>query len=103
MRLLGLVLVLGLTTLGACGGDDDSNSNIDAASGPACTGAVYDTCSGNAQCTSQNCHLFMADGIQVCTQACSAGVACPNDSAGAAVACNGMGICKPSVANNCHR
>ena len=102
MRLLRLALMLGLTSLGACGGDDD-NSTPDAPSGPACTGAVYDTCSGNGQCTSQNCHLFMADGIQVCTPACSANMPCPNDSAGAAVACNGMGICKPSVANNCHR
>ena len=102
MCLLRLVLVLAITALGACGGDDAS-SNIDAPSGPACTGAVYDTCGGNGQCTSQNCHLFMADGIQVCTQACSGSMACPNDSTGAAVACNGMNICKPSVANNCHR
>jgi hypothetical protein len=102
MRLLRLVLVVGLTTLGACGGHDAS-SNIDASSGPACTGAVYDTCTGNTQCTSQNCHLFMADGIQVCTQACSGSMACPNDSAGTTVACNQMAICKPSVANNCHR
>src|ERR1041384_8048774 len=102
MRLLRLVLVLGLAALGACGGDDD-NSTPDAPAGPACTGAVYAKCRRNAQCTSQNCHLFMGDGIQVCTQPCSGSVACPTDSAGAAVACNGMAICKPSVANNCHR
>jgi hypothetical protein len=29
-------------------------------------------------------------------------MACPNDSAGQPVACNPMGNCKPSVANNCH-
>jgi len=102
MRLLRLVLVLGLTALDACGGGDASSTS-DAPSGPACTGAVYDTCSGNAQCTSQNCHLFMADGIEVCTQACSSSIACPNDAAGATVACNQMGICKPSLANHCHR
>ena len=99
MRIAGALFVLVLT---ACGGGDDAPS-VDAPSGPACTGAVYDTCTGNTQCSSQNCHLFMADGIQVCTQACSASAACPNDSTGATIACNGMGICKPTVANNCHR
>jgi hypothetical protein len=98
MRLALSVLVLVLT---ACGGDDAQN--IDAPSGPPCTGAVYDTCTGAAQCGSQNCHLFMADGIQVCTQACGSGNPCPNDSSGATISCNMMGICKPTRANNCSR
>ena len=102
MRLAHLVLVL-LLTLTACGGNSDNMQNIDAPSGPTCTGAVYDPCTGNAQCSSQNCHLYMADGIQVCTQACGTGNACPNDASGAAVACNMMGNCKPSRANNCTR
>lgn len=99
MRLAHLVLVLLLT---ACGGTSD-NMQSDAPSGPACTGAVYDPCTSTAQCTSQNCHLYMADGIQVCTQACGTGNPCPNDASGAAGMCNNMGICKPARANNCTR
>ena len=93
-----------ILVLVACGGSDDTVApQSDAASGPLCTGAVYDTCTTNDQCSSQNCHLYNANGLQICTQACSATVPCPNDASGAAVACNMMGNCKPAVANNCHR
>jgi hypothetical protein len=86
---------------GACGGGS-GNSQIDA-SGPACTRAVYDPCTSNDQCASQDCHLYNGAGLQVCTQVCNATTPCPNDAAGNAVACNMMGSCRPSVANNCHR
>lgn len=95
-------LALVLTFL-ACGGSSGTPPAPDAPSGPPCTGAVYDTCTTADQCSSQNCHLYNANALQVCTQVCSATVACPNDASGAAVACNMMGNCKPAVANNCHR
>jgi len=90
--------------LAACDSDDTNPmQQADAASGPMCTGAVYDTCTADAQCSSQQCHLYSANALQVCTQACSAAVPCPPDSTGAPVTCNQMGNCKPGVANSCHR
>jgi hypothetical protein len=87
----------------ACGGSNGTPPTPDAPSGPPCTGAVYDSCATPDQCSSQNCHLYNNNALQVCTQACSGTVPCPNDSTGAVVACNMMGSCKPAVANNCHR
>ena len=103
----------------ACSSSDSGKKPVDAAAAidtpPAadagspdaasalCTGAVYDPCTSNDQCASQLCHLYSAASLQVCTQACGPGTPCPNDSTGAAVACNANGNCKPSVANNCHR
>jgi hypothetical protein len=93
-----------ILVLAACGsGGGNSTPQVDAASGPPCTGAIYDPCTSNDQCTSQQCHVYGTAGLQVCTQACSATVPCPNDTSGAAVTCNMMGNCKPAVANNCHR
>jgi hypothetical protein len=87
----------------ACGGSSGTPPTPDAPSGPPCTGAVYDSCTTPDQCSSQLCHLYNANALQVCTQTCSATVPCPNDATGAAVPCNMMGNCKPSVANTCHR
>lgn len=93
-----------MLVLAACGSSEGgSTPQVDAASGPLCTGAVYDPCTANDQCGSRSCHLYSDAGLQVCTQVCSATVPCPNDASGAAVACNRMGNCKPAVANNCHR
>ena len=89
--------------LAACGGSSGSPPAPDAATGPPCTGAVYDTCATSDQCMSMSCHLYNGAGLQVCTQACSAAMPCPNDAAGQPVACNPMGNCKPSIANTCHR
>ena len=97
-----LILVLSLT---ACGGSSTTATDAatDSPAGALCTGAVYDTCTTNDQCGSQNCHLFNGSALQVCTQTCNATTPCPNDASGATVACNNMNICKPSVANSCHR
>jgi hypothetical protein len=103
MVIVRLAFVL---TLVACGGSG-SSSSPDAASGSdagptvACTGLVYDACTDNTQCASQNCHLYNANALQICTQACSATVPCPADAKGSAVACNMMGNCKPTFGNNC--
>jgi hypothetical protein len=104
MRIFMLALLLA-----ACGDDGgsspppvDMSTTIDMPAGNACTGVVYDPCTNNTQCMSGNCRLFMGDGIQVCTQACTPGGACPM-SGSTAVTCNNMGVCKPPAANNCTR
>lgn len=89
MRSLAFVLVV----IAACTGDPPP--------GNTCTGAAFDLCSTEHDCTSQNCHLFSADGFQVCTQMCDANTPCPNDATGAPATCNAMGVCKPAKANDC--
>jgi hypothetical protein len=94
---------------GGGGGDGDgSGSNMaqpDAGTTlSACTNAIYDPCTSNAQCTSGNCQLFNGSGFQVCTQTCTPGDAttCPMQN-GQPAQCNNMGICKPAAANTCMR
>jgi len=107
MHLSRVAFVL-VVVLVACD-SDRSTTKVDAAvppdapAGALCTGAVYDPCVSSDQCASQACHLYNVNALQICTQPCSAGMPCPNDASGAAVACNQMGNCKPAVANNCHR
>jgi hypothetical protein len=75
-------------------GSNGSNSNL-----PTCTGALYDPCTDNTQCMSQNCKLFGGAGLEVCTVTCTPG---DNTPCGAGT-CNNMGICKPNAANACSR
>lgn len=118
-RLVFVTSVLSLSMLVSCstdstppavdahqnGGQDGSGSNNDqhdgsnGSGGNVCTGAVYDPCTDPSQCDSGNCHLFQAQGFQVCTQACTPGdnTTCP----GTGATCNNMGICKPAAANDC--
>ena len=93
MKSAACLLALGFF---ACTGDPPANQQN------ACTGAAFDLCSTEHDCTSANCKLFMADGFQVCTQACDATTPCPNDATGAPATCNAMNICKPAMANDCH-
>ena len=102
MYMARFAFVLALVACGSSGGTT-APPQVDAAAGAPCTGAVYDICTSNAQCASQQCHLYNGDALEVCTQACNATTPCPNDASGAAVACNTMGNCKPVIANNCHR
>lgn len=96
MRILLLAMALA-----ACGGGNSPPLPDADPNAPLCTGAVYDNCTSNAGCTSQNCHLFEQDAIQICTQACDASNPCPNDANGMPGSCNNRGICKPRVANAC--
>lgn len=103
MRKLALLFVLAI----GCGGDDGGGSQtpdaaIDAPTGTACTGAVYDPCTDNTQCMSNMCRVFGSAGIQVCTESCTPGTACPM-AGGVAVTCNNMGFCRPPAANACTR
>lgn len=107
MLRLPIGIVVALLAGMACDGGDtpgvdapggDGAPTIDA---PAmCTGALYDTCTNNTQCMSNNCRLFQQAGLQVCTQTCDAQSPCPPQN-GQAVQCNNMGICRPQIANAC--
>ncbi len=82
------------------GNNNGSNTGSNTGSNlPACTGALYDPCTSNAQCMSQNCKAFGGAGIEVCTVTCTPG---DNTPCGAGT-CNNMGICKPPAANACTR
>lgn len=91
-----------LVALAACdnGGSGaplpDANLNL-----PACTGQLYDSCTTNTGCMSNNCHLYDQDAIQICTQACNASTPCPTQN-GMVASCNNKGLCKPPAANACH-
>lgn len=111
---LVFVGVLGLAAIGSACGDDGSPSpgdasgsdaaGSDAGSANACTNALYNPCTGVAQCTSGNCRMFNmpSPGIMVCTQACAANNPCPMQN-GVAVECTNAGVCRPPAANNCTR
>jgi hypothetical protein len=99
---------LALLILAACSSSDGDPkpmtdaAAIDAPPAAACTGAVYDPCTAPAQCMSGNCRLFAQDNLQVCTQTCTPGTACPM-AGSTAITCNNSGFCKPPAANNCTR
>ncbi len=95
---------------GTGGGGGTADTLVDAGvgsgsgTGVACTGAAYDPCSDNTQCTSNKCQLFNGSALQVCTTTCTPGdpTTCPMQN-GQAATCNNMGICKPAAANTCTR
>lgn len=109
MKIYGLILVLVVACSGGDGppqqidaAEQNIDAAVDAASLPACTGATYEMCTDNAQCTSQQCRVFMQDGIQICTQNCDAQNPCP-DFNGNPVLCNMMGRCKSPGQTMCTR
>jgi hypothetical protein len=97
--------VLAFVLVAACSSSDNGATTADAPTGPACTGAIYDNCTTNDQCMSQNCHFFDKSNFTVCITTCTAGdnTTCPIDSSGNHATCNNMGLCKPAAANNCTR
>lgn len=119
MRLLRLAaILLAFSGCSGGGGDDDGDGGgdepqvlidapklIDAPASNVCTGKDFDPCTANTQCMSGNCHLFMAQNLQICTVTCTPGnnATCPKDKTGANGTCNNMGICRPAAANDCTR
>lgn len=101
MKLLRLLVLSSM--LAACGGGEggDDEPTPDTAAGGTC--AIFDSCTALSDCVSDavECHLFMQDGIQVCTVACTPNdnSTCPMDSTGARGECNNRGICKPAAVN----
>lgn len=107
MRILAVLTTLILSAFVACGGSsssmpDAAGSGSGSGSGSACTGMLYDSCNPAADnCMTPNvCKAYTSSGFSVCVPPqgqCTSG-GCPNQGA-SAVACNGMGYCKPSAAN----
>lgn len=96
MRSFALVFLLA-----ACSGDVPPVPD----GGPKCSGALYDLCSTEHDCTSANCRPFNAGALQVCSQQCDASTPCPADETGVAGTCDmsgAQGSCKPAKANTCH-
>jgi hypothetical protein len=95
---------------GGSGGNVGSGAGTGSGTGSgtamACTGAVYDPCTSDAQCTTAGatCKSFNGAGIEGCTVACTPGddTTCPAQN-GQPVTCNNMGVCKPAAANVCTR
>ena len=92
--------VLVAIVLVGCSGETPPNIDANPA-GPRCTKAVYDLCAEEHDCTSMVCQNFGAEGFQVCSQACSGSMPCPNDRDGNPGTCE-SGVCKPALPNMCH-
>jgi hypothetical protein len=88
-------ILLALALVAGCAGDSTDPGNK-----PYCTMALYDNCTTEHDCMSNDCHVFNADNFSACVQPCSAATPCP-DQDGVPVACNAMGICKPAAARDC--
>ena len=90
----------------ACGGADEMAADAapvgpDAPGAP-CTGALYDTCTGDGQCDSNNCQVFSSVNLHVCSQSCSATMTCPMKD-GMPVPCTTNGFCRPARSSGCDR
>lgn len=83
-------MLAAIVAVGCAGDEVDMGNN--------CTGALYDKCIDEHQCDSQDCRVVGT--VQVCTQACSATMPCP-DFDGEPVTCNAGGLCEPTVAREC--
>jgi hypothetical protein len=102
MRILALSIACVLAALSGCTGcSGDTPPEIDAdPRGPKCPGDLYDLCLEEHDCMSNSCPNFASAGIQVCSQACTDTMPCPDSPMGPAT-CD-MGHCRPPVANHCH-
>lgn len=99
--MLTRTLVLGfVVAIGACVTDHGSTAEPQEETARACDGSLYDACTTDSDCASNDCKLFDNRDVQVCTQSCDANNACP-DQDGSPVTCNNMGICRPDAANSC--
>jgi len=95
MRRVTIAIVV---ALGACTGGKPPNPD----GGFKCAGELYDKCFTEHDCGSLLvCQPFGSLG-NLCTQTCTAGTPCPNDSTGAAGTCTAGGLCQPAALNACH-
>ena len=86
--------MLVIVIVGACAGDETDEGNT-----PPCTGALYDTCTNEHECMSNDCRPI--GGTEMCTQACSAALPCPAEIDDTPVTCGAGGICEPSKPHVC--
>ena len=84
--------IVSLTAICACSGDEPP------AAVNKCSGATYDVCTSEHDCTTFNCRPFGT--FEACTQACSASAPCPKDENGDSATCANS-ICVPNVPNTC--
>jgi hypothetical protein len=83
------ILLVAVIAVAACAGEPPPNDG--------CTGAAYDPCSSEHDCTTPFCQNFAADGFQVCSTTCDAATPCPTGGD-----CDTtVGMCKPAAANVC--
>lgn len=106
-----ITVCLFIALVAGCSGNEGIPPSVDASTsdtsggGAACTGAAYDPCTTNDECSSGNCHFYRMSNLTVCVSTCTPGddSTCPVDSSGANGTCNNMGICKPAMPNSCTR
>lgn len=89
----------------ACSGAEDEMPADAAPIGPdapgaPCTGALYDTCTSDTQCASDNCQIFSAATLHVCSQTCNAQTPCPPQG-GLPAMCTTAGVCRPMHSSGC--
>jgi len=108
----------GATARGGAGGSGGSTAGVGGAGGnggsagtggttgaggsglPTCSGELYDACNtASDNCASGACQPFQMGAVTVCTQSCASPSDCPNQN-GQAVACGGIGLCKPTAPNS---
>jgi hypothetical protein len=92
-----------LVLAAACSGDAPPNNRT-------CDGTLYDACTDEHECNSNNCHNFTAQKFQVCSVTCTVGddAPCMTTFEGAKATCVAIGagpggICTPPAANQCKR
>ena len=85
-------MLAAIMTIG-CAGDEVDQGGL-----PRCTGAVYDTCTNEHECISQDCRVI--GDAQFCTQSCSDTVPCPPLN-GEPATCNAGGLCEPVAPHEC--
>ena len=91
-----------LVLVAACTGDAPPSNRT-------CDGTLYDACSDEHDCLSNNCHNFMMQQFQVCSTTCTVGddSPCMTTFDGKKATCiaisttGNAGICTPPAANNC--
>lgn len=87
--------------------DADATTDVDASSddtSATCTGALYEECVMNTDCTSGICREYNGLGFSACTTACTPGddSTCPAHPQGAEVTCNRtQAQCRPSALAAC--
>jgi hypothetical protein len=95
---LASILLLGSVAAVACGGSAPVGPDATIF----CAKAAYDPCVTEHDCADTSCKT-VADGEQVCTQACggASDPVCPMQD-GVAVPCGSGGFCTPGSATACH-
>ena len=92
-----------LVLIAACSGDAPPVSRT-------CDGTLYDECSTEHDCMSNNCHPFVDKQFEACSTTCTVGDDSPcmttldgKKATCVAIGAGNAGICTPPAANPCKR